>query len=153
VLNAVSSSFAVSSSRAVSSSFTISSSYALSASYAPASAAFPFTGSAQITGSLTIRGATLVQGGSLSVVSTGTNNLTEAFKVQNATPNNLLVIKDDGELNINTTKYASNGVLTNTGGVVTEVIGYTGNVTVNIPGPPGSVSTLTFQNGILTNVS
>jgi hypothetical protein len=122
---------------------------ALSASYAPGGAAFPYTGSAEITGSLTVRGASLVQDGSLGVVSTGTTNATDALKVQNATPEDLLVVKDDGELLINTTKYAGNGVLTNNGGIVTEVVGFTGIITIATNPPPNN---LDFQNGILVNV-
>jgi len=143
------SSFATSASFAVSSSRAISSSFALSASYAPSGDAFPFTGSAQISGSLIVTGATLVQDGSLGVVSTGTTNATDALKVQNATPEDLLAVKDDGELRINTTKYASNGVLTNSGGVVTEVVGFTGIITIATNPPPNN---LDFQNGILVNV-
>jgi hypothetical protein len=146
---AISASFATTASFAVSSSRAISSSYALSASFAPGGAAFPFTGSAQITGSLTVIGATLVQDGSLGVVSTGTTNATDALKVQNATPDDLLVVKDDGELRINTTKYANNGVLTNNAGIVTEVVGFTGVITIIGNPPPNN---LDFQNGILVNV-
>jgi hypothetical protein len=122
---------------------------ALSASYAPGGDAFPFTGSAQITGSLIVIGASLVQDGSLGVVSTGTTNATDALKVQNATPEDLLVVKDDGELRINTTKYASNGILTNNAGIITEVVGFTGTVTIVGNPPPNN---LDFQNGILVNV-
>jgi hypothetical protein len=122
---------------------------ALSASYAPSGDAFPFTGSAQISGSLIVTGAALVQDGSLGVVSTGTTNATDALKVQNATPEDLLVVKDDGELRINTTKYANNGVLTNNAGIVTEVVGFTGVITIIGNPPPNN---LDFQNGILVNV-
>ena len=147
------SSFATSASFAVSSSRAISSSFALSASYAPGGAAFPFTGSAQISGSLIVTGATLVQDGSLGVVSTGTTNATDAFKVQNATPEDLLVVKDDGELLINATKYANNGVLTNNAGIVTEVVGYS-NPTLIIQQPsPNPPITLNIQNGIIISVT
>jgi hypothetical protein len=150
---AMSSSFAVSSSRAISSSFSISSSFALSASYAPGGDAFPFTGSAQISGSLIVTGATLVQDGSLGVVSTGTTNATDALKVQNATPEDLLVVKDDGELRINTTKYANNGVLTNNAGIITEVVGYNGPPVVIQQPAPAPPLTFNIQNGIIISVT
>jgi len=124
---------------------------ALSASYAPGGDAFPYTGSAEITGSLTVRGASLVQDGSMGIVSTGTTNATEAFKVQNATPEDLLVVKDDGELLINTTKYASNGVLTNNLGAVQEVVGFTGTFGPVTTNPPGQQN-LNIQNGIIINL-
>jgi len=124
---------------------------ALSASYAPGGDAFPYTGSAEITGSLIVRGASLVQDGSMGIVSTGTTNATDALKVQNATPEDLLVVKDDGELRINTTKYASNGVLTNNLGTVTEVVGYNGTFGPVPTNPPGQQN-LNIQNGIIINV-
>jgi hypothetical protein len=125
---------------------------ALSASYAPGSAAFPYTGSAEISGSLIVRGASLVQDGSLGVVSTGTTNATDAFKVQNATPEDLLIIRDDGEIVVNTTKYSLNGILTNNGGVITEVNGYNGPPVIidQSPNPP---ITLDIQNGLIINVT
>jgi hypothetical protein len=128
-----------------------SASYALTASYAENSIPpFPYTGSAEITGSLTVRGTSLVQDGSLGVVTTGTTNATDAFKVQNATPDDLLVVRDDGEIVVNTTKYSLNGVLTNNGGIITEVNGYNGTVVIDqSPNPP---ITLDIQNGLIINV-
>jgi len=126
---------------------------ALSASYAPGGDAFPYTGSAEITGSLIVRGATIVQDGAIGIVSTGTTNATEAFKVQNATPEDLLIIRDDGEIVVNTTKYSLNGILTNNGGVIQEVIGYNGpQVTINQPAPFSPI-TLDIQNGLIINVT
>lgn len=142
--------------QALSSSFAVSSSRAVSASYAPSIPAFPYTGSAEVTGSLsvvgttTVSGSIIVQDGSMGIVSTGTTNATEAFKVQNATPEVLFNVKDDGELLINTTKYASNGVLTNNAGIITEVIGYNGTIIIDqSPNPPIQIQ---VTNGIITNV-
>jgi hypothetical protein len=87
----------------------------------------------------------------MGIVSTGTTNATDALKVQNATPEDLLVVKDDGELRINTTKYASNGVLTNNLGTVTEVVGYNGTFGPVPTNPPGQQN-LNIQNGIIINV-
>ena len=151
------SSWAVSSSRAISSSYALnalSSSYALSASYAPGGAAFPYTGSADITGSLLVIGTTtssgsiLVQDGSMGIVSTGTTNATEAFKVQNANPEVLFNVKDDGELLINTNKYANNGVLENNNGIIQEIIGFTGTINITTTPP----ITINVQNGVITSV-
>ena len=128
---------------------------ALSASYAPGGAAFPYTGTAEITGSLivdgttTVSGSIIVQDGAVGIVSTGTTNATEAFKVQNATPEDMLVVKDDGELLINTTKYSNNGVLTNNGGIVEEIAGWTGIININTT-PPIAID---VQNGIIVNVT
>jgi hypothetical protein len=142
--------------QALSSSFAVSASRAVSASYAPSIPAFPYTGSAEVTGSLsvvgttTVSGSIIVQDGSMGIVSTGTTNATEAFKVQNATPEVLFNVKDDGELLINTTKYTSNGVLTNNAGIITEVIGYNGIITIDqSPNPPIQIQ---VTNGIITNV-
>lgn len=138
-------SWAVSASRAVTSSYALQ---ALSASYAPGGTTFPYTGSAEISGSLIMSGSILVQNGSVGIVSTGTTNGSEAFKVQNATPEVLFDIKDDGELLINSTKYNSNGILENNNGIIQEIIGWSGNININTTPPV----TIEVTRGIITNV-
>jgi hypothetical protein len=148
------SSWAVSSSRAISSSYALnalSSSYALSASYAPGGAAFPYVGSAEITGSLTVSGSIIVQDGATGIVSTGTTNATEAFKVQNAIPEVLFNIKDDGGLEVNTSKYPGSGVLENNNGIIQQIIGWNGTININQPAPNPPIS-IFVQNGVITNV-
>jgi hypothetical protein len=143
--------------QALSSSFAVSASRAVSASYAPSTPAFPYTGSAEVTGSLsvvgttTVSGSIIVQGGSVGIVSTGTTNATEAFKVQNATPEVLFNVKDDGGLEVNTVKYPGSGVLESNNGIIQQIIGWNGTININQPAPNPPIS-IFVQNGVITNV-
>ena len=79
----------------------------------------------------------------------GTTSATSTAKFQNSSLTDVFSIQDDGELRINTTNYANNGVLTNNAGTIAEVVGFTGVVTIIGNPPPNN---LDFQNGILVNV-
>jgi hypothetical protein len=125
-------------------------SQAISASYAPSSPAFPYTGSAEISGSLVLSGSAIIMGGVINSTSTGTTSGTDALIIRNSNQDTLLNIKDDGDISINTTRYSSNGVLTNNAGSITEVVGFNG--IVSFPTNPPGQQNLQFTNGILVNV-
>jgi len=113
---------------------------------------FDITGSLNVGGTTTVSGSIIVQDGSMGIVSTGTTNATEAFKVQNATPEDMLVVKDDGELQISTGKYSNDGVLTNNGGIVTEIVGWSGTININQPSPDPPIQ-IQVDKGIIVNVT
>ena len=113
---------------------------------------FDITGSLNVGGTTTVSGSIIVQDGSMGIVSTGTTNATEAFKVQNATPEDMLVVKDDGELQISTGKYSNDGVLTNNGGIVTEIVGWSGTININQPAPDPPIQ-IQVDKGIIVNVT
>jgi hypothetical protein len=89
-------------------------------------------------------------GGAINSTSTGTTSGTDALIIRNSNQDTLLNIKDDGDISINTTKYSSNGVLTNNAGSITEVVGFNG--IVSFPTNPPGQQNLQFTNGILVNV-
>jgi hypothetical protein len=167
-LTAISASFAISSSRSVSSSFSntaISASFATTASFALNAGGgvtinnntdnfiVTATGTANTVNgeaNLTFDGSKLTVVGDTDITGTDTSNGTSGLIVKDSNSTTTFDVRNDGEIKINTARYNANGVLTNSGGNVTEVAGFNGTFTVPT-NPPGQ-QTLVITNGIITAV-